>query len=110
MMAKKKVMDKLAQDAAAALAAGMSYGKWKAMQGTVVIEKIEKIPEGWRACKRCGKPFMVKNFGKRQMYCELACQKAAQRERDKDKIRAHYREYMAKRRAEERKVKNESNT
>ena len=30
--AKKKEMDNLAKDAAAAKAAGMSYGQWKAMQ------------------------------------------------------------------------------
>ena len=90
-MARKKEMDNLAKDAAAALAAGMSYGKWKAMQDKpVVIEKKEEIPEGWRVCKRCGKPFKVKNFGKRQIYCELACQKAAQRDRDREKNREYY--------------------
>ena len=40
MAKKKKELDKLAKDAAAALAAGMSYGRWKAMQDfPVVIEK-----------------------------------------------------------------------
>ena len=105
-MAKKtKEMDNLAKDAAAALAAGMSYGKWKAMQeNPVPVKKKEELQEGWRACKRCGKHFQVKKYSKRQMYCEYDCQKAAQRERDKEKIREHYREYMAKRRAEMRKA------
>ena len=37
MSRKTNEPDKLAQDAAAALAAGMSYGKWKAMQEPVKI-------------------------------------------------------------------------
>ena len=42
----KKEPDKLAQDAAAARAANMSYGKWKAMQEPVkpATRKIEKRP------------------------------------------------------------------
>ena len=100
-MAKKKAMDKLAQDAAAALAAGMSYGKWKAMQTPVAIEKKEETPEEWRTCKCCGKPFKPNKYGKRQLYCEVECQKADQRERDRDKIREYNREYMEKRWAAE---------
>lgn len=121
--AKKKEMDKQAKDAAAALAAGMSYGRWKAMQDfPVVIEKetgkilvldkavvaekkAEEIPESWRICKRCGKPFNPNKYGKRQMYCEYECQRAAQRERDREKMREHYRKYMAKRREAEQAAK-----
>ena len=123
MAKKKKEMDKLAKDAAAALAAGMSYGRWKAMQDyPVVIEKqtgkilvsekpveiekkAEEIPENWRTCKRCGKPFNPNKYGKRQLYCEYECQRAAQRERDRDKMREYYREYMAKRRKAEQEAK-----
>lgn len=102
-MAKKKAMDKLAQDAAAALAAGMSYGKWKAMQDPVKIEKKEEIPDGWKVCPQCGKAYKPKNCSNsKQIYCEIGCQKAAQRERDRDKNREYYREYMARRRAEEK--------
>lgn len=52
-MAKKKEMDNLAKDAAAALAAGMSYGKWKAMQDPVKIEEPnpDEIPEGYKICE-----------------------------------------------------------
>lgn len=114
-MAKKhKEPDKLALDMIECKKAGFGchYGAWKAMQDRpVVVEtKPGEIPEGWKVCKRCGKPFKPNKYGKRQEYCEFECQKAAQRERDKDKIREHYRVYMAKRRAEERKLKNESNT
>ena len=72
-MAKKKEPDKLARDAAAALAAGMSYGKWKALQDNPVPQKkVDGIPEGWKACKRCGKLFKPK--AKTQKYCEALCQ------------------------------------
>jgi hypothetical protein len=99
-MARKKEPDKLAQDAAAALAAGMSYGKWKAMQEPVKIEKkAEEIPEGWLICKQCGKPFKPKTYRK-QKYCEMSCQQAAQKERDRGKYNGYYREYQARKRAE----------
>ena len=118
MAKKKKEMDNLAKDAAVALAAGMSYGKWKAMQDfPVVIEKetgrilvldkpaviekkAEEIPESWRTCKRCGKPFKPNKFGRTQVYCEYECQRAAQMERNRAKMREYYRECMEKRRAE----------
>ena len=60
-MAKKTEPDKLAQDAAAALAAGMSYGKWKAMQDPVKIYKKQDLEPGWKLCAWCGKPFKIKN-------------------------------------------------
>ena len=75
-MAKKvKEPDKLAQDAAAALAAGMSYGKWKALQSQpVAVEK--EIPEGWAVCQWCGKPFKLKTKRPRK-YCDYACYEQA---------------------------------
>lgn len=42
MAKKKKEMDNLAKDAAAALAAGMSYGKWKAMQEQPEVREKKK--------------------------------------------------------------------
>ena len=98
-MARKKEMDNLAKDAAAALAAGMSYGKWKAMQGYSELKKKDEIPEGWRACKHCGKPFKPIN---KQIYCEFACQKAAQKEQMKA--------YKIRNRGQEREYNNESKT
>ncbi|MBQ6852389.1 MAG: hypothetical protein IJO04_05105 [Oscillospiraceae bacterium] len=90
MARKKKEPDKLAQEVAQALACGMSYGKWKAMQDPVKIEK--KIPEGWKACAWCGKPFKPKT--QKQKYCELSCQRAANKERE----RQRRNEYMKERR------------
>ena len=79
MAKKKKEPDKLALDAAAALAARMSYGKWKAMHSApATIGK--NIPEGWLVCQWCGKPF--KPTTKRpQKYCEAGCQRQASNER-----------------------------
>lgn len=68
-------MDQLSQDAAAALAAGMTYGKWKALQGERP-ETEKKIPEGWQICAHCGKPFKPTTWRK-QIYCESYCQKSA---------------------------------
>lgn len=101
-MAKKKEPDKLAQDAAAALAAGMSYGKWKAMQDAVKIEKLSngEIPEGWKRCRYCGKPFKPKS-NRTQYYCEVYCQTEAYKEKCREKDRERKRAYMAKKRAGE---------
>ena len=46
---KKKEPDRLAQDVSKAIAAGMSYGKWKAMQDTTVVGE-KKLPERMVCC------------------------------------------------------------
>jgi hypothetical protein len=83
IMARKREMDNLAKDAAAALAAGMSYGKWKAMQGETRIKKPDELPDGWYICKNCGKPFKPGKYNGRKIYCELNCQREAARKRQK---------------------------
>lgn len=83
MGVKHKEPDRLAQESTAALAAGMSYGKWKAMQNPVEIQK-PPIPDGWRTCVWCGSPFKIKN-NKNQLYCEVYCQRSAQSDREKKK-------------------------
>lgn len=62
---------------------GCHYGKWKAMQEEVIIEKSEALPEGWKICQNCGKPFKPGYHGDRQRYCEYYCQKEAQGRRKK---------------------------
>jgi hypothetical protein len=105
-MAKKIEMDNLAKDAAKALAADMSYGRWKALHPyTKDIEEEPAVPEGLPICKRCGKPFKPRTYRK-QMYCEYECQQAAAKERDNEKRKEWYRTYMAKKRAEMAGVKN----
>lgn len=69
-------MDRLSRNAMLAKQAGMSYGKWKAMQPPVDATKT--IPDGWKACEYCGKPFPPKSH---QRFCEYSCREAAQRER-----------------------------
>ncbi len=73
----KKKPDKLAEDVSKALAAGMSYGKWKAMQPPV---EEKGIREGWLVCKYCGEPFKPKTK-KKQSYCGYYCQQQAYAEK-----------------------------
>ena len=67
-------MDSLTQNAIAAKKAGMSYGKWKALQKPVKIQKT--IPEGWLICQWCGKPFKPKSKRKPK-FCDCFCQRQA---------------------------------
>lgn len=98
-MAKKKEPDKLAQDAAAALAAGMSYGKRKAIHGDTKPEPEvqELVPQGWLICQYCGKPFKPRSY-RPQKFCEPYCQNEAY----KEKVRERKRAYMAMKRASEK--------
>jgi hypothetical protein len=70
-------MDRLAKNAMLAKQSGMSYGKWKAMQPRVDVEK-PAIPDGWIACEHCGKAFKSKN-GKR--FCDETCRSVAYKAR-----------------------------
>ena len=76
-MERKNEPDKLAQDAAAARAAGMTYGKWKAMQVPVVIEP--KKPKEYfikRICAECNVEFVT--FDNRiRKYCGDKCRNRA---------------------------------
>ena len=49
-------MDNLARDAARALAAGQTYGKWKAEHPNTKDEEIEVEDPNARRCDVCGKP------------------------------------------------------
>ena len=104
-MAKKKEPDKLARDAAAALAAKMSYGKWKALQGNPVPQKkADGIPDGWKVCKRCGKHFKPTN--KNQKYCEYKCQREEAEEKHKTKHLETMKRYRERKKTE--RAENES--
>ena len=67
-----KKPDKLAQEVNMALAAGMSYGKQKAMQTPVVIEKPKPKPIAWKVCEICGNEFPVFD-NKTRKYCGDKC-------------------------------------
>ena len=99
-MAKKKEMDNLAKDAAAALAAHMSYGKWKAMQdNSVAVKKKDEIPESWKVCPHCGKSFKPTK-GTPQKYCEMFCQQQAQALRRSKKNCERQKRYRERKKAE----------
>ena len=85
MAKKKESIDKLAWENAQALAAHMSYGKWKAMQNPVKITPVEiDMPPGWQKCAWCGTPFKPKSK-RPQKYCQAYCQASASRARVKEK-------------------------
>ena len=62
-------MDNLTRDMMLAKQAGMSYGKWKAMQPVVAV-----IPEGWATCEYCGGPFKPI---KKKRFCDSTCRDKA---------------------------------
>ena len=78
---------KLSQDAAAARAAGTSYGKWKALQGEQPIVPGKKsVPPGYKVCVHCGKLFLA--LGTTKLYCDASCsQRARNARRRKSKER-----------------------
>ncbi len=63
-------MDNLARNALLATQAGMSYGKWKALQ-PIVEPKKKELPEGWRVCPVCGTEFTGQSSKK---FCCKKCQ------------------------------------
>lgn len=82
-MARRKNMDLLTQDARAARAANMSYGKWRAMRwlkGDIEEIQAPEKPEGMKACPWCGTLFKP---NRNQQYCDIMCQRQAQEERKK---------------------------
>lgn len=107
-MAKKKEMDNLARDAAAALAANMSYGKWKALNPNTKDKCDEPLPQDSPTCQECGQPFRPRSYVK-QKYCCVECQRASANRRFRENHEDYWKNAMAKKRAE-RKLMNESNT
>ena len=83
-------MDRLAMNAMLARQAGMTYGKWKALQPVVPVEK--KIPDGWLKCEECGEPFAPKN-GKR--FCDEGCRRRSYDKRKNQKKAEYMRQYRA---------------
>lgn len=81
-MGRKKEPDRLTQENAMALAAGMSYGKWKALQNPTVIEK-PKEPEYGR-CIHCGKAFDRPGSPQRK-HCNEDCRLAAKNKRKRER-------------------------
>lgn len=78
-------MDNLARDCMLARKAGMSYGRWKAMQEPVKPKK-EVVPEGWRKCKGCGTAFKPKKAN--NVFCEIGCRTEYYYEKHRESKRA----------------------
>lgn len=96
----KNEPDRLSIESSMALAAGMSYGKWKALKKTPTeIPTDIKLPATKRGVKRkficqwCGKEY-VRYDNKKTKYCCEDCQHAAYKKRN--------RECARKRRANEK--------
>ena len=70
----KKPPDKLSIESSKAIAAGMSYGKWKALHGDEVTEEEKKVTEDVLLCKYCGNPIYDDNgIGRGRKYCTRTC-------------------------------------
>lgn len=75
-------MDNLTRDVMAANAAGMSYGKWKAMHpNTSELHSQEKIDiyidERIKTCPICGREFIPSPYSNK--YCSKPCSEEANR-------------------------------
>ena len=94
-------MDQLTLDCIAARKAGMTYGKWKALQPRVEVvihQEEEKKPEikggmSIRECKYCGKAFSTANG--QMYYCDYDCYYEAARIRNKERYRMKKERMMA---------------
>lgn len=95
-------MDRLARNAMLARQAGMTYGKWKAMQPVVPIEKKDVIPDKWVRCAECGKAFPPKS---NKRFCDLDCRRTAyERNRYVKQKNADYMRQYRERRAGQKKM------
>lgn len=79
-MGRPKKIDKLSRDSTAAIAAGMSYGKYMAMKNTAFFVKppedeVDEFVKDLRTCPNCGKLF-VPRTRKDQKYCDDYCRHA----------------------------------
>lgn len=95
-MAQEKI-DRLTQENALALAAGMSYGKWKAKQPVQQVQQIEAptvaeqeyLPKYRLVCAHCGEEFLA--YSRNKKYCSDKCKWKADYKRQQEK-RAQARE------------------
>lgn len=93
-------MDKLSRDMIQCEKDGFGchYGIWKATQPKVIPKLDDALPEGWKRCVWCNKPFKPNVPYKK--YCEAICGYEAGKARDKDRKVQNTREYRARKKAE----------
>ena len=68
-------MDRLTMDSIAAVNAGMTYGKWKALHPHTEVEN-EVLDADVKLCEICGEPILKRNGGsggQRRKYCSIEC-------------------------------------
>ena len=96
----KKEFDKLSQEMIQCEKDGYGchYGAWKATQPKVIPKLDDVIPEGWKRCEWCKKPF--KPNVKYQKYCEAGCGLLAGNARYKKQRLECTRAYRARKKAE----------
>ena len=68
------MIDKLTLDSTAAIAAGMSYGKWKALHPVSPYQERVYTDVETKVCHHCGKTYPVVNRGTK--YCGDECRRA----------------------------------
>lgn len=83
--------DKLIKEAAEAKAAGLSYGKWKALQPE---PEPVVVPEGMTACAYCGKLFPTHRNKK---YCDSVCNNKDYYRNHPEKKQEHLRRFNERR-------------
>ena len=99
-MARKKELDKLTKDAIAARAAGMTYGKYKALQpvmsgGQMASEQMQPAGQYEFTCAFCGKTF-YRNSKLPRKYCSDDCRDSG------------YRKIKSEREQAQRRAKNDN--
>jgi hypothetical protein len=84
-MARKKKLDKLSLDMiqCAKDGYGVNYGRWKAQQEQKPPVKDDTLPDGWKLCEYCRKPFKGKST---KRFCDEICRKEAYYYKNRDKI------------------------
>lgn len=93
-MARKREPDNLAKDATRALAAGMSYGKWKAGHPHTKDDVIYIPPPNTKPCEICGTP--MRKGGRVKKFCCEECAYIARKMRNKE-----YRQRQKEKKKEE---------
>ena len=81
----RKPPDKLSIESSKAIAAGMSYGKWKALQSEGLIQQTEYAEDFAyddygtdTVCPYCGNTFRLYiTRGRKQKYCSRRCEQKA---------------------------------
>lgn len=84
-MAQPRVPDQLSLDAAEARKAGMSYGKWKAIQGA---QNVQRKDHDTARCEFCGTLIRLNPKCRRQ-FCDERCRSEFYNQRKREYMQQH---------------------